>query len=51
LKAYDQSISPATSGLFWIREAAILAAGHAPAIGFLYSRKPLSFGYDIADIF
>ena len=32
-------------------EAAILAAGYAPAIGFLHRGKPLSFVYDIADIF
>ncbi|WP_246047821.1 hypothetical protein [Hankyongella ginsenosidimutans] len=31
-------------------EAAVLAAGYAPAIGFLHSGKPLSFVYDIADI-
>jgi CRISP-associated protein Cas1 len=29
----------------------ILAAGYAPAIGFLHSGKPLSFVYDIADLF
>lgn len=28
----------------------ILAAGYAPAIGFIHSGKPLSFVYDIADI-
>jgi CRISPR-associated protein Cas1 len=28
----------------------VLAAGYAPAIGFLNSRKPQSFVYDIADI-
>lgn len=31
-------------------EAAILAAGYAPAIGFLHTGKPQSFVYDIADI-
>ena len=37
----------------WIRNSvddAILAAGYAPAIGFIHSGKPLSFVYDIADI-
>jgi len=29
---------------------ALLAAGYAPAIGFIHSGKPLSFVYDIADI-
>ena len=28
----------------------MLAAGYAPAIGFLHSGKPLSFVYDIADL-
>ena len=29
----------------------MLAAGYAPAIGFLHTGKPLSFVYDIADLF
>jgi len=46
----NQCISAATSCLYGISEAAILAAGYAPAVGFLHSGKPLSFVYDIADI-
>ncbi|WDE04934.1 type I-E CRISPR-associated endonuclease Cas1 [Thalassomonas viridans] len=46
----NQCISAATSCLYGITEAAVLAAGYAPAIGFLHSGKPLSFVYDIADI-
>ncbi len=46
----NQCISAATSCLYGITEAAILAAGYAPAIGFLHSGKPLSFVYDIADL-
>lgn len=46
----NQCISAATSCLYGVTEAAILAAGYAPAIGFLHSGKPLSFVYDIADI-
>lgn len=34
-----------------LTEAAVLAAGYAPAIGFLHTGKPLSFVYDIADLF
>ena len=34
-----------------ITEAAILAAGYAPAIGFVHTGKPLSFVYDVADLF
>ncbi len=47
----NKCISSATSCLYGVTEAAILAAGYAPAIGFLHSGKPLSFVYDIADIF
>lgn len=46
----NQCISAATSCLYGVTEAAILAAGYAPAIGFIHSGKPLSFVYDIADI-
>lgn len=46
----NQCISAATACLYGITEAAILAAGYAPAIGFVHSGKPLSFVYDIADI-
>lgn len=47
----NQCISAATSCLYGITEAAILAAGYAPAVGFIHTGKPLSFVYDIADIF
>lgn len=46
----NQCLSAATSCLYGVTEAAILAAGYAPAIGFVHSGKPLSFVYDIADI-
>lgn len=46
----NQCLSAATSCLYGITEAAVLAAGYAPAIGFVHSGKPLSFVYDIADI-
>jgi CRISP-associated protein Cas1 len=47
----NRCLSAATACLYGLSEAAILAAGYAPAIGFLHSGKPLSFVYDIADIF
>jgi len=47
----NRCLSSATSCLYGITEAAILAAGYSPAIGFLHTGKPLSFVYDIADIF
>jgi CRISPR-associated protein Cas1 len=47
----NQCLSSATSCLYGITEAAILAAGYAPAVGFIHTGKPLSFGYDTADIY
>lgn len=47
----NRCLSAATSCLYGVAEAAILAAGYAPAIGFIHSGKPLSFVYDIADIY
>ncbi|MCF7990765.1 MAG: type I-E CRISPR-associated endonuclease Cas1e [Thiohalocapsa sp.] len=46
----NQCLSSATACLYGITEAAILAAGYAPAVGFIHTGKPLSFVYDIADI-
>jgi len=43
-------LSAATASLYGLCEAAILAAGYAPAIGFLHTGKPRSFVFDIADI-
>jgi CRISPR-associated protein Cas1 len=47
----NRCLSTATSCLYGITEAGVLAAGYAPAIGFLHTGKPLSFVYDIADLF
>jgi len=47
----NRCLSSATACLYGICEAAILAAGYAPAIGFIHTGKPQSFVYDIADIF
>lgn len=47
----NRCLSAATSCLYGITEAAVLAAGYAPAIGFIHTGKPLSFVYDIADIY
>ncbi len=46
----NRALSSATACLYGVCEAAVLAAGYAPAIGFLHRGKPLSFVYDIADI-
>ncbi|MBL4606826.1 MAG: type I-E CRISPR-associated endonuclease Cas1 [Pseudomonadales bacterium] len=47
----NRCLSSATSCLYGVTEAAVLAAGYAPAVGFIHSGKPLSFIYDVADIF
>ena len=47
----NRCLSAATACLYGITEAAVLAAGYAPAVGFIHTGKPLSFVYDIADIF
>jgi len=47
----NRCLSSATACLYGICEAAILAAGYAPAIGFIHTGKPQSFVYDIADVF
>ena len=47
----NRCVSAATACLHGLAEAAVLAAGYAPAIGFLHTGKPLSFVYDIADLF
>jgi len=47
----NRCLSSATACLYGICEAAILAAGYAPAVGFIHTGKPQSFVYDKADIF
>lgn len=47
----NRCLSSATACLHALAEAAILAAGYAPAIGFLHTGKARAFAYDIADIF
>jgi CRISPR-associated protein Cas1 len=47
----NKCVSAANACLYGITEAAVLAAGYAPAIGFIHTGKPLSFVYDIADLY
>lgn len=47
----NRCLSAATACIHGLAEAAILAAGYAPAIGFVHSGKPRSFVYDIADLY
>lgn len=47
----NRCLSAATACLYGVTEAAVLAAGYAPAVGFIHTGKPLSFVYDVADIY
>lgn len=47
----NKTLSAANHALYGICEASILAAGYAPAIGFIHTGKPQSFVYDIGDLF
>lgn len=47
----NRCLSSATACLYGLCEAAVLAAGYSPAVGFIHTGKPLSFVYDIADLF
>lgn len=47
----NRCLSSATACLYGICEASILAAGYAPAVGFIHTGKPQSFVYDVADVF
>lgn len=47
----NRAISSANACLYGVTEAAILVAGYSPAVGFLHTGRPLSFVYDIADLF
>ena len=49
--AANRCLSAATACLYGVTEAAVLAAGYAPAVGFIHTGKPLSFVYDIADVY
>lgn len=47
----NRCLSSATSCIYGVAEAAILAAGYSPAVGFIHTGKPRSFVYDVADVF
>ncbi|MDP3276802.1 MAG: type I-E CRISPR-associated endonuclease Cas1e [Deltaproteobacteria bacterium] len=47
----NRAISAANACVYGVSEAAILVAGYSPAIGFLHSGRPLSFVYDVADLY
>lgn len=45
----NRAISAANAALYGVAEAAILALGYSPAIGFVHSGNPRSFVFDVAD--
>lgn len=47
----NRCLSSATAALYGVTEAAVFAAGYAPAVGFIHAGKPLSFVYVVADIY
>lgn len=47
----NRCLSAATACLYGVTESAVLAAGYAPAVGFIHTGKPLSFVYDVADVY
>ena len=46
----NRCLSAATACIHGLSEAAVLAAGYAPAIGFLHTGKPRSFVYDSLEV-
>lgn len=47
----NRALSTATSALYGICHAAIIATGYSPGLGFIHTGKMLSFVYDIADLY
>lgn len=47
----NRALSSASSCLYGICHAAIVAAGYSPALGFIHTGKLLSFVYDIAHLY
>lgn len=47
----NRALSTATSALYGVCHAAIIATGFSPGLGFIHTGKLLSFVYDIADLY
>jgi CRISPR-associated protein Cas1 len=47
----NRALSAANACLYGLVQAAIVSAGYSPALGFIHVGKPLSFVYDIADLY
>lgn len=47
----NQALSIANSCLYAVCQAALNSVGYSAALGFIHTGKPLSFAYDIADLY
>jgi CRISPR-associated protein Cas1 len=47
----NQALSIANTCLYAVCQAALHSVGYSPALGFVHTGKPLSFVYDIADMY
>lgn len=47
----NRALSSANSYLYAVCQAALTAVGYSPAFGFIHTGKPLSFVYDVADLY
>lgn len=47
----NRALSKANTCLYAVCQAALLAVGYSPALGFVHTGKPLSFVYDVADLY
>jgi CRISPR-associated protein Cas1 len=47
----NRALSTANSYLYAVCQAALLSVGYSPALGFVHTGKPLSFVYDVADLY
>lgn len=47
----NRALSTANACLYAVCQAAIASVGYSPALGFIHTGKPLSFVYDVADLY
>lgn len=47
----NQALSTANACLYSVCQAALMSVGYSTALGFIHTGKPLSFVYDVADLY
>lgn len=47
----NRCLSSATASLYGVVHAALVSAGYSAALGFVHTGRPLSFVYDVADLY